>query len=123
MKYYLEIINGDNNKYIFKYILNYENKYIFFKDFYKIIKEGLKKYMDSNEIKLNKKTNEQNIFDEKKNILGKFIDIKINPNDFKTIFVNNNKNSLNDENVKKSKKNQNNKNSIISITFIFYWNF
>ena len=111
-------INGDNNKYIFKYILNYENKYIFFKDFYKIIKEGLKKYMDSNEIKLNKKTNEQNIFDEKKNILGKFIDIKINPNDFKTIFVNNNKNSLNDENVKKSKKNQNNKNSIISINEI-----
>ena len=103
--YLIYVKNDDNNnddKYILKYILNYENKYVFFKDFNKIIKEGLKKYMDSNEIKLSKKTNEQNIFDEKKNILGKFIDIKINPNDFKTIFIINNKNSLNDEDVKKS---------------------
>ena len=78
--------NYNNDKYILKYILNYNKENYFFNDFKKIVKEGIKKYIEDKNIDININNYEENIIDDKKKNLGKFINIKISENDINNNF-------------------------------------
>ena len=65
------------DKYILKYILTYNKDNIFYCDFKYIIEKGLDNYFKKYEINIDKMFFEQNIVDDKKNVLGTFINIGI----------------------------------------------
>ena len=69
--------NQNEDKYSLKYILDYENNSLFFPNFKKIIEKGLNNYISKNGINIDNINCEQKIFDDKKNILGKFVNIGI----------------------------------------------
>ena len=73
--------NEKNKKYILKYILNYYKENTFFTDYQKIIEKGIKEYFYENNINIKEKNEEVKIFDDKRNVLGNFINIDLNKRD------------------------------------------
>ena len=99
--------NTQIQKYILKFILDYEKSDIFFNNYSQIIEKGIGEYIKNNNFGVTKedKKFEQKIMDKKKNILGKFIDIDINENDVQNNFDNNNiiTTKKENENINKNK--------------------
>jgi hypothetical protein len=65
----------DENKYDLQYILNFNKKEDFFNTLEKIINEGLGKYVSNLGVDLDQKESEVMIWDDKKNFIGKFVNI------------------------------------------------
>jgi hypothetical protein len=104
--------NEQNNKYILKFILNYDKKDIFYNHYSTIIKEGLNNYIKQNKnVDLNQKNCEQKVLDNKKNVLANFINIGVNEDDFINTFNSNKINeviNLNEKSLIDSKSKNNN---------------
>ena len=76
--------NGDDDKFILKYILNYDDDNIFYNDLDKIMKEGLNSYFDYRKLDKDIKINNGILIkDEKDKYIGKFINIDLNEEDIK----------------------------------------
>ena len=124
--------NEFSDKFILRYILNYDDDNIFYNDLDKIMKEGLNSYFEyrklDKDIEIN---NEKLILDDKEQYIGKFINIDLNKEDIRnnigikineqnkenyidSIEINNNKTKINLENKEtQTIINQNNKNNHI----------
>jgi len=79
--------NGDEDKFILKYILNYDDDNIFYKDLDKIMKEGLNSYFNYRKLDKDIKINHGILIkDDKDKYIGKFINIDLNEEDIKNDF-------------------------------------
>ena len=106
--YLIYIYNNEyqnKEKYFLKYILDYENNSMFFDNFGNIIEEGLNNFISKNDININNFNCEQKIYDIKKNVLGKFVNIGILSND-KILNIIDRKNSIINSNIILNKKNE-----------------
>ena len=106
--YLIYIYNNEyqnKEKYLLKYILDYENNSIFFDNFGNIIEEGLNNFISKNDININDFNLEQKIYDNKKNVLGKFVNIGILSND-EILNIIDRKNSIINSNIILNKKNK-----------------
>ena len=106
----LKLNNIENNilekedSFIINYILNYENDKLFFKDLEKIIKkDGLHNFIQKKELNINEINSKQNIKDDnKRNIVGAFINIGLNEEDIKNIEISQNSFQKKDSNIIKN---------------------
>ena len=106
--YLIYIYNNEyqnKEKYFLKYILDYENNSMFFDNFGNIIEEGLNNFISKNDININNFNCEQKIYDIKKNVLGKFVNIGILSND-EILNIIDRKNSIINSNIILNKKNE-----------------
>ena len=126
--FYVNNENNDNNnkneKYILKYMLNYDKNDIFFIDLKSILEKGINIYINHYTLDTDKESIKlvQKIQDQKKKELGEFINVGINEEDiennfkYKIIIENNDKNSNNNneknieikENINTNNTNNNN---------------
>ena len=95
---------NNNDDYILQYILNFEKKVNFYEEIGKIFKDGLKYYIESKKLDLEKMNIDQKIVDKNSNILGKFFNININMEKI---------NKYNNEIQKKDRDNKVDENEII----------
>ena len=79
-----------NGKYNLEYILNYGEDDYFYNNLENIIKEGLENFITNKSLNVNEVNLEQNIKDEKQNIVGKFINIRLNEEAIKKFSIRNN---------------------------------
>ena len=79
-----------NEKYNLEYILNFGKDDYFYNSLGNIIKEGLENFITNKNLDVNEANLEQNIKDEKQNILGKFINIRLNEEVIKKLSIKNN---------------------------------
>lgn len=72
--------NGENNKnkYDLQYIINFNKNEEFFNTLEKIINEGVGKYVSNLEVDLEQKESGVMVYDEKKNIIGEFVNMGLN---------------------------------------------
>ena len=96
-----------NGKFILEYILNFVKDDSFYNNLENIIKGGLKHFITSKNLNLDDDNLEQNIKDEKQNIIGKFINIRLDEEVIKKLSFKNN------QIEEKKIENKDNKNSII----------
>ena len=68
-----------------KYIINFEKKVNFYEEIGNIVNKGLGNYLFNRDINLGEKLSKEIIVGENKNVLGKFININIDPNSLKNV--------------------------------------
>jgi len=96
-----------NGKFILEYILNFGKDDSFYNNLENIIKGGLKHFITNKILDLDNVNLEQNIKDKKQNIIGKFINIRLDEEVIKKLSFKNN------QIEEKKIENKDNKNSII----------
>jgi len=124
--FYIRKEEDNENKYDLQYIINCNKKEDFFNTLEKIINEGLGKYVSNLEVDLEQKEIEVKVLDDKKNFIGKFVNIGLNEKNIKNyldknLFENNeekdniiNENKIYDSNDD-TNKNKNKRKDILKI--------
>jgi len=117
--FYSKKEEDNENQYDLKYILNFNKNEDFFFSLEKIIKEGVGKYASNLEVDLEQKEYEVLISDDKKNIIGKFVNIGLSEKNIKNcidknlfgnkeekskIIIENKIHDLNDKKIKNKNK-------------------